>query len=286
MTAVLAGALVVLGCSATRFALRAGDRATVVGDRYRGVRWRSPARCTAAVVDAALPWAPEAVWAGWLLAVSVAAVGGLAVGGPGLAVVGVVATTVGPVAALAAARGRSVALVETALPDVLDAVARSLRSGVTVRQALAELAPSQPGRLGIDLAVVVGEADGGLALVHALDGWVRRCPTAGVRLTVAALGLSVDAGGAAARAVDGVAATLRANLAVAGEVRAQASQARLSALVIAASPLAFGALAAGTDGRTADFLLRSRFGLACLAGGLALDGLAAWWMHRITAAPA
>jgi tight adherence protein B len=69
-------------------------------------------------------------------------------------------------------------------------------------------------------------------------------------------------------------------------VRAQAAQARLSGLVIALAPLAFGALAAGTDRRTAHFLLHSPFGSGCLAAGLALDGLAAWWMHRITAVAA
>jgi tight adherence protein B len=154
-----------------------------------------------------------------------------------------------------------------------------------VRQALAEAAAGLGGRLGADVSAVVADAEGGLPLVDALDAWAARRPTAGVRLTVAALALSVDAGGAAARAVDGVAATLRSNLAVVGEVRAQSSQARLSALVIAASPLAFGMLAAGTDHRTARFLLRTPVGLACLAAGLVLDGGAAVWMHRITASP-
>jgi tight adherence protein B len=163
-------------------------------------------------------------------------------------------------------------------------VARSLRSGATLRQALAEVAPTLGGRLGDDLRLVLAEAEAGLPLMAALDGWPRRCPTPGVRLTAAALALSVDAGGAAALAVDGVAATLRANLAVAGEVRAQSSQARLSGLVIALAPLAFGALAAGTDRRTATFLLRTPFGQACLVVGLALDAVAAWWMHRITEA--
>jgi Flp pilus assembly protein TadB len=136
--------------------------------------------------------------------------------------------------------------------------------------------------LGHDLREVVRATAGGVPFVVALDAWPSRCPTAGVRLAVAALALSAESGGAAARAVDGVAATLRANLAVAGEVRAQAAQARLSGLVIALAPLGFGALAAGTDARTAHFLLRSTLGSLCLAGGLALDGLAAWWMHRIT----
>jgi Flp pilus assembly protein TadB len=57
----------------------------------------------------------------------------------------------------------------------------------------------------------------------------------------------------------------------------------LSGLVIALAPLVFGIFAMVTDSRTAGFLLRSRVGLVCLALGLALDAIAAWWMQRITA---
>ena len=66
------------------------------------------------------------------------------------------------------------------------------------------------------------------------------------------------------------------------EVAAMASQARASALVITIAPLAFAALAAATDDRTAAFLLRSPLGVACLAAGLALDVVAAVWMRRLT----
>src|SRR5439155_897231 len=83
------------------------------------------------------------------------------------------------------------------------------------------------------------------------------------------IALAAESGGAAARAIDGVGETLRANLAVAAEVRAQSAQARLSALVIALAPLGFGALAAGTDRQTADFLFRTPIGLGCLVVGLA-----------------
>src|SRR2546430_2127149 len=84
-----------------------------------------------------------------------------------------------------------------------------------------------------------------------------RGPPAGVRLAATAMALSVESGGAPARAIDGVATTLRANLAVSGELRAQSSQARYSGLVIALAPLAFGGLAMSTDPRTSAFLLRT-----------------------------
>jgi tight adherence protein B len=182
--------------------------------------------------------------------------------------------------ALAARRSRQL---ERALPFALDDVARSLRSGGSLRMAIVEAASRARGVLGGDLARVAAELDDGHPLHDALAAWEARRPVRSVRLTVAALSLAAETGGASARAIDGVAATLRVNLGIAGEVKALASQARMSALVIVLAPVAFTALAASTDHRTAHFLVATPFGLGCLAGGLLLDTIGWVWMRRITA---
>ena len=102
-----------------------------------------------------------------------------------------------------------------------------------------------------------------------------------MRLGVAALCLGAETGGAQARAVDGVAATVRERLAVAAELRALSSQARISALVIGLAPIGFGAFAAATDPRTSAFMLHTPAGLILLATGLVLDGLGWLWMQRL-----
>lgn len=284
----MGGGFVLLGLALVRLVVRVGER-RALADRLRApapVRsLQAPPPIRRALHDAASPVDADRVWTAWCATTAVVLVLGITAGGIGLAMVVVTAAVGAPLLVLAATRDRSLRLVDAALPDTLDAVARSLRSGAVLHEAVAEAAEASPGRLREDLRRAVDETGDGVPLVAALEAWAARCPTAGVRLAVAALALSAEAGGAAARAVDGVAETLRANLAVQGEVRAQSSQARMSALVIAAAPLAFGALAAGTDGRTAAFLLRTPVGLSCLAAGLALDGVAAWWMHRVTAVP-
>jgi tight adherence protein B len=120
-----------------------------------------------------------------------------------------------------------------------------------------------------------------LGVRAALSGWPELRPVAGVRVAATALALGIETGGAQARAIDGVAATLRQQQAAAAEGHALGAQARLSALVIALAPLGFGVLAAGLDPATAGFLLRSRAGILCLGAGLGLDGLGGWWMARI-----
>lgn len=179
---------------------------------------------------------------------------------------------------------RADAAVAAAMPTLLDAVARSLRSGATVPGALGEAAPVVRGPLASDLRQVAEAIGAGVGMDDALARWAARRLVGPVRLTVDALGLARDAGGPAARVVDALAAGLRADAAVAAEAAALASQAKLSGLVIALAPLGFGILAGLTDGRTASFLLGTSPGLACLVGGLALDAAAVVWMGRIVTA--
>lgn len=224
-------------------------------------------------------------WAGWLAGLGLVPLGGLVTSGPGAALVGALVTVAAPVLGWRLLRHRADSRVEAELPAVMDAIARGLRSGGSLRQALAEAAQASgrgTGALSDDLAAVSRACDHGATVVAALEHWSTRRPSPCVRLAVAALCLGAETGGAGARAVDGVAATLRGRLAGLAEARALATQARASAVVIAVAPVAFCALASATDDRTASFLLGSPAGLVMLCTGLALDAAGALWMARLT----
>jgi tight adherence protein B len=181
-----------------------------------------------------------------------------------------------------ASRARRDRQADAALPAALESMARSLRSGATLGHAIAEAAAATPGEVGADLARVADHAVGA-GLVTAIDAWARGRPAApNVRLAATALILAADTGGAAAAAVDGLAATLRQRLAAAAEVRSLATQARLSAAVIGAAPAAFAATSSAADHRAGRFLLATPAGLACLAAGVALDVTGLLWMAHIT----
>lgn len=242
---------------------------------------RAPAWFAAALVDAGVAWSPDAAWSAWCAGVAGAVALATPTAGPGTAAVLALVAVVGPLVALRLVRGRGDRMAESALPHVLDAVAAALRSGASLRQAVAEAARVAPPALAADMAAVERAAAHGAALAGALDAWARRRPLPGVRLAAAALALAADTGGAQARAVDGVAATVRARLAVRDEVRALSSQARLSAVVIGVAPLGFAGLAVASDDATAAFLLGTPIGLGCLAAGLLLDAAAAAWMAHL-----
>jgi tight adherence protein B len=188
------------------------------------------------------------------------------------------------VAAWRARRGadaRRLAAADAQLPTLLEAVARHLRTGGSLTEAITA---QQPGGGLAEPWLVVAVRAPVAGVVAALDGWVAGDDRPPVRLAAAALALAAETGGSPARAVDGVAATLRARAAVAGELRALTSQARASALVIAISPVVFALLASATDRRT-----RAAFhtgtGTLLVLAGLALDALGAWWMARLCRLP-
>lgn len=257
------------------------DRRRAV-DPFRSVglvRWLAPR-----LAAADLPWSTAAV-VGRVPAVGAAvAVAGAAVD-PVLVLAGPIVVGSGALLALHLARGRRAARLEAELPALLEAIARSLRSGAALPTALAEAATT--GSVAADdLASVLAEAERGLGLGEALDRWATRRPTPTIRLVVGALSVASSSGGRPARGVDGVAATLRERAEVDREGRALATQARASAVVVSLAPLAFGVFGAVGDERTAAFLLGSPAGLGCLAAGLVLDAVGAAWMHRIARGPA
>jgi len=266
----------------------AGDGRRPVGARCRlagtlgGTLLGFPVWLPARLADAGVAMAPTTAWRVW--AVTATAVAGWAFlgAGAGAGVLAAALAVAGPCLGWSLLRHRGSSRLEAALPAAVEAVAASLRSGASLRQAVGEAAGATPGLLGSDLARVVVTTEGGGGLVAALEGWADRRPLPGVRLAVAALCLCAETGGAAAQAVDSVGATLRQRLAAQAEARALATQARVSAAVIAGAPVAFCVLSAATDQRSSGFLLQTRLGLALLAAGLALDATGAVWMARLT----
>ena len=240
------------------------------------------------MADAAIDVPAGIAWWGWLAAVATGAALATIVSGLAAGLLVAVIVAVLPPIGLRARRGRADVHLERQLPLALESIARSLRSGASVRQAVGEAAGAAGGcrSLQVELATVAAQAGHGSSLADALEALAERRPRPGVRLAVAALCLGIDTGGAQARAVDGVAATMRERLAVEAEVRALSSQARVSALVIGLAPLAFGAFAAATDPRTSEFLLRTPAGLSFVTIGLLLDGVGWLWMQRLCRVPA
>jgi tight adherence protein B len=213
--------------------------------------------------------------------------------------VGVAAVSTGPrvaVALVAAAiavlayrhwRGRSEAGRRRAaqLPPALEALATSVRTGASLPTALREVGTALEAPLGPELEALARAAAHGRPIAAVLDEWSAHHDDPGTRLAATALVLATVVGSTPARALDGVASTLRERLDLAAERRALSTQARTSALVLALAPAAFGTVLVLGDTPAAGFLLGSPAGWACLVIGVAFDATGAWWMSRLTRGP-
>lgn len=226
----------------------------------------------------------QAAILGWLAFAGIGAAGGFVLGGLVLGLVGVVVGAGLPLAYLWLRRGERDRRLVQALPDFLESLARSLRSGASLSTATVEAIsgpPSLAWPLAEELARIKAELSGGAGFRQTIAAWQHRQPLRPVTLTAAALMLGAGVGGQKARSVDAVAQTLREQNAIQQELASSSAQAKMSAIVIAALPVAFLFLttAVGADGQ--NLLWGSPFGLMCLATGVALNLAGGFWMRRI-----
>lgn len=140
---------------------------------------------------------------------------------------------------------------DLATQRMLETLARSLRAGRTLTEALVMLAPG----------------DQSTSQRHLLHDTLMVAATAGT-------GPAPVVEQAASVAADRVAARQ--------ERRSQAAQARLSATVLTWVPVAVAVLAVAGDGDVRDVMLTTPLGWVCLGGGLAFSALGRRWITRLT----
>ena len=159
------------------------------------------------------------------------------------AVLGAVA---GGPAVLALRAGHADRRARAALPGLLDHVVAQIRAGGTVSEALHTLS-DRPGVLAPDLRRMSARLQLGAPLGDVLRAWADERPVSGVRAAAGALTLVTTVGGSAAGPLEGLAASLRADDAAAGEARALSAQARVSATVVGIAPLGYLAFSTMAD---------------------------------------
>jgi tight adherence protein B len=249
-------------------------------------RWRLPSSARSWLVhaldDAAISVEPEAACELWIAAVVGIAIPTTALR-PGLGVAAALgAIAAGPIA-LQVARGRARRRLIAAIPGALEHVAAGLRGGATVDEALDAIAAGG-GPLAPDVGRVRARASLGPGLGAALAAWSAERDLPSVRAACGALAVAASAGGPAAGAIDGLAGSLRDRLGATAEARALSSQSRVSAIVVGVAPLAYLSFSAVADPGSLTVLVDTGAGRACLALGLALEGVAVVWMRWIVRA--
>jgi tight adherence protein B len=276
----LVGALVCASLVQSARRAASGDRVRpLVGRARRTLPPRIRAPLQRALRDADVALDPESAVEWWLagaLAVAVLSSGFT----PGLVVPALFGALVAGPVGLRLARTRRERRFARALPAALEQVAAELRGGGTVAGAIERLAATD-GPVADDLHRVQLRTGLGLGLGAALEVWPEEHDAAGVRASAGALAVAASLGGRSADAIDGLASSLRHRLDALAEAHALSAQARLSAVVVGAAPIAYLGFSGLVDPDSVGALVGTGIGRVCLVVGLALEGLAALWIRRI-----
>jgi tight adherence protein B len=128
------------------------------------------------------------------------------------------------------------------LPDVLERLVGSLRSGYGLSQAVEWVAKQMPDPAGGEFNRVVREMQLGRTLAQALDSMVRRLDSDDLALIVTAIQIHYEVGGSLADILETVGETIRERVRIQREIRVLTAQQRYSGYVLIALPIGLAVL--------------------------------------------
>jgi tight adherence protein B len=231
------------------------------------LRWRAPpARLEA--FSASPRWLPWAVGGGTLVAVP----------GRWAAPLVVLAAAAAAGRMLWRRRAEATAAEETArrMLEACEVVAGELAAGRTAGAALDEAAETWPAMRPVaDACRLGGDVPG------ALRGLGQTPGADGLRLLAGAWVVSHRTGAGLAASTRRVAEAVRRDEASRRVVRGELASARATARLVACLPVVALLMGSGAGGDPWTFLIGTPFGLACLAGGLAIGFAGLWWIELI-----
>jgi tight adherence protein B len=167
------------------------------------------------------------------------------------------------------------------LPDMLQLLGATLRSGFSIMQGLDTVAGQLPDPMGKEMRHVVAEARLGRSLASALDEVSQRVKSEDFEWVVSAIGIQREVGGNLAELLDIVADTMNARSRLRQEAHTLTAEGRIGAIVISLLPIAIGLFIYATNRTYLTPLLHTGLGQVMFYGciGLALAGML--WMRKI-----
>ncbi|MGQ9476537.1 MAG: type II secretion system F family protein [Actinomycetota bacterium] len=166
--------------------------------------------------------------------------------------------------------------------ELLDSLAQSLRSGLSLQQALEASAEDVGRELWEEVANLLGEIRAGGGLEESLLRAAERAFSPSLRLTFSALGILHGKGGDLPRVLDKLRERVYEGLQARRELHTATSQSRVSGYLVSALPLVFLAIQAAVNPSSLRPLLATPVGNLLASVALLLDGAAFLIIRRMT----
>jgi tight adherence protein B len=169
------------------------------------------------------------------------------------------------------------------LPDVIELVTSSVRSGLPVSEAFRVIAHDMAQPTADQFVIVCSEMGLGRSPEEALDGMYRRTRVAEYGMFAVTLAVQMKSGGRLTETLQTLGDTVRQRVAMAGRAKALAGEVIFSARALSVSPLVVGGLLYWINPQTIDLLFYDPTGRVLLAYAVAsviVGTLVMRWMVR------
>jgi tight adherence protein B len=167
------------------------------------------------------------------------------------------------------------------LPEALQLIASSLRSGFSLAQAIdAVVQDSSPGPLSVELGRAMTEVRLGADLDEALERAAERVESEDLAWAVMAMRIQRETGGNLAEILETTVETLRERERLRRQVRALSAEGRLSAYILIGMPFAMAAWLLLMRRDYISALWTTPLGIAMLLGAAVLMAIGTFWMAR------
>ncbi len=172
-----------------------------------------------------------------------------------------------PYVVLRIQRGRRVKAFNTALPDAIDLLARSLCAGHSIGSAIEMVGEQSPAPLGFEFVQVFQQQRLGLHFRDVMLRMGERMPSRDLHFLITAILIQRETGGDLPDVLDRTAHVIRERVRIEGEVRTRTAQGRLTGWILALLPVVMLGLINLLNPGYSDVLFHDPFGRKLLYAG-------------------
>lgn len=123
------------------------------------------------------------------------------------------------------------------LPDALDLMSSSVKSGQSMNAAVQNVAEQMPDPIGDEFRILADELSFGVEFNDALRNLMMRVNTSDVRFFTTAMMIQKETGGNMSEVLDGLQHTIRERFRILGQVKTLTAQGKLSGLIVGLLPV-------------------------------------------------
>jgi tight adherence protein B len=180
-------------------------------------------------------------------------------------------------------RQRRIRNFETQLVDSLDQMAAALRAGLSLQQAMDNVAKEASAPLGQEFKLMLKEIRLGVPMDEALSNLADRVGSDDLRLVTTASNICRQLGGNMAEVFETIASTVRERFRLEGRIRALTAQGKLQGWVVASMPLVLGLVLNWMRPDLMEPMINSWFGYGLIAVIITMELMGILLIRRIVA---